>query len=93
MCLVRRGVRVGVVGCSTGQLERLLQEPNDGSGGQPEASPGTTQAHHDAPDDLRSPSLLCYYTDIIDRLISYQPPGVVAGDLQTYSPVIGVHLS
>lgn len=69
------------LGVRTGQLERLLQGPNDGSCGQPEASPiRTTQAHHEAP-DARAPSLLCYYTDIIDRLILYQPP-VVSADLQ-----------
>lgn len=52
-----------LLGVHDGQLERLLQGPNDGSGGQPEASPTrTTQAQHEAPERSSSvPSLLSSY--------------------------------
>lgn len=46
------GVRDRVVGCSDGQLERLLQEPNDGSHGRP----GAIADHPSPPQSLSGPA-------------------------------------
>lgn len=74
----RQGVRDRDVGCSAEQLERLSQWSNDGSrssvlgASRVPCRPPSETGPHPCPRIYSSwPSLLCYYTDIIDLVTTW----------------------